>query len=288
MDLLLVIFFLPETYRPKLLERKAAKLGSVANIPHVRPKVQYSVILTRPWIMLCTEPILFLLSFWMAFVFGILYLDFTAYPIVFEQMRGWSAGISGLSFLGIGIGMGTATAFSPLLDNLHARFVDKLGGPKPEARLPHLIFLAWLVPLGLFWFAWTANPPTPWIVSIIAGIPFGIGALTLFLGVIAYLTDCYGHKYAASALAANAVMRSVFGAVFPLFSRQMYDALGTPWATSLLGFVAAALAPLPLVFYIWGPWLRSRSKFHISATEDEKADIEAGNMDLQIGMGKEK
>lgn len=54
--------------------------------------------------MLFTEPILFSLSLYMAFVYGILYLDFTAYPIVYADSRSWSIGISGLSFLGIGVG----------------------------------------------------------------------------------------------------------------------------------------------------------------------------------------
>ena len=197
-----------------------------------------------------------------AFVYGILYLDFTAYPFVFEGTRGWSAGISGLTFLGIGVGMAIATASSPYINHIHGHYVRKLGGPKPEARLPHLIILAWLIPIGLFWFAWTATPSIPWIVCIAAGIPFGIGFVTLFLGITSYLTDCYG-RFSASALAANAVFRSLFGAAFPLFARQMYEGLGTAWATSLLGFLAVAMAPLPLVFYMFGPDLRARSSFHL-------------------------
>lgn len=93
--------------------------------------------------------------------------------------------------------------------------------------------------MGLFWFAWTAPLPTPWISGILAGIPFGLGLVTLFLGITSCLTDCYG-QCAASALAANAVLRSLFGVAFPLFARQMYEKLGTSWATSLLGFLAVA------------------------------------------------
>lgn len=169
--------------------------------------------------MLLTEPILFFLSLYMAFVYGILYLDFTAYPFVFEDSRHWSAGKSGLAFLGIGVGMAIATASSPYINHIHEIFVRRLQGPKPEARLPHLIFLAWLIPAGLFWFGWTADPPTHWAVSIVSGVPFGLGFVPLFLGITSYLIDCYG-PYAASALAANAVFRSIFGACFPLFAHQ--------------------------------------------------------------------
>lgn len=93
---------LPETYQPRLLEKKAQRLGIAR--PQKSLKVVLRTSLTRPWIMLCTEPILFLLSLYMAFVYGILYLNFTAYPYVFQQTRHWGAGISGLTFLGMALG----------------------------------------------------------------------------------------------------------------------------------------------------------------------------------------
>ncbi|KAI1858061.1 uncharacterized protein JN550_012883 [Neoarthrinium moseri] len=262
-----MLLLLPETYVVVLLQQKKVKTG-------FRPacqsfKEQYATNLTRPWLMLFTEPILFTLGLYSAFVWGILYLDFTAYPVVFQQSRQWSQGIAGLSFLGIGLGMAIATASSPWINDIHAAFVKKLGGPKPEARLPHLIVLAWLIPVALFWFGWTANPPTHWAAPIAAGTPFGIGFVTLFLGTNAYLTDCYG-RFSASALAANAVLRSLFSAGFPLFAAQMYVRLGTPWASSLLGFIALAMAPVPWALYTYGPWLRSKSKYHLWTVELEE------------------
>lgn len=271
-----MFFFLPETYAPKLLQDKARQSGHPLKNDI---KGRHYEGLTRPWIMLFTEPILFLLSLYMAFVYGILYLDFTAYPIVFRESRGWSMSISGLSFLGIGLGMAIATAGSPLINRLHGHYVRKLGGSYPEARLPHLIVISWFIPLGLFWFAWTALPPIHWISSILSGVPFGLGLVALFLGITSYLIDCYG-QYSASALAANAVLRSLFGAVFPLFAGRMYESLGTPWATSLLGFLALALAPLPWVFYRWGPKLRGMSKYHLktlAVEAEEKAAAGGGS-----------
>jgi hypothetical protein len=267
-----MIFLLPETYVTVLLQWKKKKAG----IPPVPQsfKEQYFTSLTRPWLMLFTEPILFTLGLYSAFIWGILYLDFTAYPVVFKQSRQWSEGIAGLSLLGIGLGMAIATASSPWINNIHSDFVKRLGGQKPEARLPHLIILAWLIPIALFWFGWTANPPTHWAACIAAGTPFGIGFVTLFLGTNAYLTDCYG-RFSASALAANAVMRSLFSAAFPMFARQMYVKLGTPWATSLLGFIAFAMAPVPWLLYIYGPKLRAVSKYHLWTVELEKSSEES-------------
>ena len=104
-------------------------------------------------------------------------------------------------------------------------------------------------------------------------MPFGTGFVALFLGTNAYLTDCYG-RFSASALAANAVMRSLFTAGFPLFARQMYIGIGTPWASSILGFVALAMAPVPWLFFRYGPWIRARSKYHLCTVELEEAEKE--------------
>jgi hypothetical protein len=70
-----------------------------------------------------------------------------------------------------------------------------------------------------------------------------------------YLVDCYG-KYAASALAANTVLRSIFGCVLPLAGPPMYAALGLGWGNSLLAFVALAFSPVPFVFYTYGERIR--------------------------------
>ncbi|KAK6407813.1 hypothetical protein LTR81_017697 [Elasticomyces elasticus] len=76
------------------------------------------------------------------------------------------------------------------------------------------------IPIGLIWFAWTNSPSIHWMASIAAGVPFGFGMVMVFLGIMNYLIDAYT-IFAASVLAANSVLRSIFGAVFPLFTQQM-------------------------------------------------------------------
>lgn len=70
-----------------------------------------------------------------------------------------------------------------------------------------------------------------------------------------YLVDAYT-KYAASAMAANAMLRSIFGALLPLAGLDMYDALGLGWGNSLLAFLALALIPVPIIFRIYGEQIR--------------------------------
>ncbi|CAG8959764.1 hypothetical protein HYFRA_00001671 [Hymenoscyphus fraxineus] len=256
-----MIIILPETYASVLLQWKMEKAG-------IQPANQasterYVTTLTRPWMMLFTEPILFTLGLYSACLWGILYLNFTAYPFVFQTERKWDQGVAGLSLLGITLGMIIATASSPWIDDIYCAYTKKLKGPKPEARLPHLIFLAWLVPVALFWFGWSATPPTHWMVCMSAGIPFGISFITLFLGANAYLTDCYG-RFSASALAAHVVMRLSFGGTFPLFATRLYVKLGTPWASSTLSFITLAMAPVPWLFYTYG------KAAHIDKVRNEK------------------
>lgn len=274
----LMVTSLPETYAGS---RKATSIEKEGG-----SKRSLRSDFARPWKMLATEPILLALSTQMAFTYGVLFLDFTSYPVIFTQHRHWSVATSGLSFLGIGLGMLIATALSPLLDRQYSRLLLEHGKLEPEVRLRHLILIAWLLPASLFWFAWTALT-THYIVPILSGVPFGLCLVLLFLGINTYLTDCYAH-YSASALAANTMLRSLvnnsnknnpawqqltssqFGAAFALFATQLYDGLGAAWATSLLGFVALALAPVPWVFYKWGPWLRERSQFHKDTVNVDK------------------
>lgn len=64
------------------------------------------------------------------------------------------------------------------------------------------------------------------------------------------------------------MMRSCVGAVFPLFSTQMFQNLGVQWAGTLLGCIAALLVPIPLAFLLWGKTLRRKSR--LAPTDDSE------------------
>ena len=163
----------------------------------------------------------------MAIIYGTLYMLFGAYPIVYQEGRGWNEGIGGLPFVGVAIGMLAALIYTIIYDNgRYLKCVKKAGGfAAPEDRLPPGIIGGTALPIGLFWFAWTNYPSIHWLASVAAGIPFGFGMVLVFLSVMNYLIDAYT-IFAASVLAANSVLRSLFGAAFPLFTTQMYHNLG--------------------------------------------------------------
>ncbi|KAI2632219.1 MFS general substrate transporter [Hypoxylon sp. NC1633] len=261
----------PETYAPVLLRERAAKLSKmngkvyISIIDREQGRValaeSFRIALSRPWILLFREPIVFLMSLYMAIIYGTLYMLFAAFPIVYQQNRGWSAGIGGLAFLGILVGMMFAIAYTLPDNKRYIRVQQQHGGfAPPETRLRVTLVGCIFLPIGLFWFAWTNAPEVHWMASIAAGVPFGFGMVLVFLSIMNYLIDSYT-IFAASVLAANSVLRSLFGAAFPLFTTQMYDRLGIHWASSIPAFLALACVPFPFLFYKYGPAIRKRCKF---------------------------
>ncbi|KAF6217424.1 hypothetical protein HO133_006894 [Letharia lupina] len=264
-------FICAESYTPVLLQRKAAKIRfesknwaihAPADENQINMKEIVNKYLLRPFIMLALEPILVLITFYMAFIYGMIYLFFEAYPIAFQEIRGWNGGVGALPFLGITIGVIIGVAIIVYTSN--TRFKQKMeangGKPIPEERLVPMIVGAFLLPIGLFWFAWTSNPHVSWVPQAIAGIPIGAGVLLIFLQGLSYIIDVY-LMHANSALAANTLVRSVAGGGFPLFAVAMYHKLGVDWATSLLGFLTVAFLPMPILFFIYGKKLREFSRY---------------------------
>jgi MFS family permease len=262
----------PETYSPVLLRKRAQALSKKTGKVYmsqldidrgvINAGEAFKTALSRPWILLFREPIVLILSIYMAIVYGTLYMLFAAYPIVYQQGRGWSEGIGGLSFIGVLIGMIMAVTFSIYpMNSRYQKIVDKHNGfAPPEARLPSSILGGVFLPIGLFWFAWTNSPTLPWAVSMAAGIPFGFGMVLVFLSVMNYLIDSYT-IFAASVLAANSILRSSFGAAFPLFTSYMYKSLGIHWASSVPAFLALACVPFPFLFYKYGATIRKKCKY---------------------------
>ena len=262
---LLTLVFVPETYAPVLLRKRAQKLSSITEkVYRTRADAEgqaagsqsLSTILVRPWVLLFTEPIVSILSIYMAIIYRTLYMLFGAFPICFQEVRGWSEGIGGLAFLGVATGMIFATMLVPLGNRRYMRTAEDHGGiAPPEARLKSAMVGAVAVPIGLFWFAWTNYPSIHWVSSVMAGVPFGFGMVIIFLAVTSYLIDAYT-IFAASVLAANSVLRSLFGFAFPLFTQYMYRGLGIHWASSVPAFLALACLPAPFCLYKYGGAIR--------------------------------
>lgn len=167
--------------------------------------------------MLFTELIVSLIALYAAFLFGLLFLFFLAFPLVFGPIYKFNLGSRGLAFIGIGLGTVTGNiAFIILFRWFHSK---KAFSNITKAFLGPSMIGSVMLPISLFWFGWTSRQSIHWIVPIIAGFPFGFSMMLLFSGTSVYLATLYG-QFAASAFAVNSLMRYSFGAAFPLFGRQ--------------------------------------------------------------------
>ena len=263
-------FVLPETYEPVLLKRRAIRLRKETKNeklyhPHEFVKLDPKSILTkqvtRPIKMLFTEPIVIVIALYASFIYSLLYMSLEIVPLIFTNLRGWGPIVSTLPFLAIFVGILAALAIN--LGNIpyYSRAVDKAGGkPAPDARLPPMFLGTIFFCAGLFWIGWTADPKYSWVLPVF-GLGFlGAGFNSSFQQCINYLVDSYT-LYAASAVAANTFLRSLMAAGLPFAVRPMFEALGAAKSLSILGALAGAAIPMPILFKIYGKKLRSLSKF---------------------------
>ncbi|CZR56685.1 probable MFS multidrug transporter [Phialocephala subalpina] len=267
--LLLDVLILDESYPPVLLVTKARRLrhetGNWAlHARHeewdVSVKELANKFLKTPFRLLAT-PICFLVALYASFVYGILYLCLAAIPIQFAEERGWGPVTSELPFLALLLGTITG-GFANIFNNkFYLRKFEKNGNKAvPEARLPPMMFGSVFFAAGLFIFGWTSPVHVFWLAPLIGLFCMGFGFFTIFQAALNYLIDTFA-RFSASAVAANTFLRSVFAAAFPLFVNPMFHNLGIGWASSILGFVAVAMIPIPFLFYVYGPSIRKRGKF---------------------------
>ncbi|KAG5417932.1 hypothetical protein I9W82_004260 [Candida metapsilosis] len=269
--LILNVFCLEETHHPIILARRAEwmrrKTGNWGIFsPYEELRLSLKEIaknnLLRP-VQLLLEPIVFLVSLYNAFMYGMLYSFLTVVPLIFEGRYHWSQGVGELPYISMILGV----LFAGLCIISYERYYNnKLDTTEkqwtPESRLPPMMVGGVIFVIGIFWMGWTGDyaEHVHWIVPVIGAFFVGVGLILVFLPTLNYLIDCYVHV-PASILAANTFMRASFGAAFPLFDTQMFDNLTIKWAATLIGCLAALLIPVPFVFYKYGAFVRSKSKF---------------------------
>jgi MFS transporter, DHA1 family, multidrug resistance protein len=227
---LIVLFFLmPETSSANILYRRTQRLRKQTGNTKLKCEPELIgesmtgkdialMVLIRPFTLTFTEPICFFLNLYIALIYALMYMWFESFPIVFLGIYHFTPGTLGLAFLGILFGV---LFVLPLFCVWFQRYVepefDERGVIQPEKRLPASFVGAFCIPICLFWFGWASRESVHWVVPIIGTSFFGIGAFLMFMSVLSYLSDAYP-MYIASVLASNDLIRSGFGAAFPLFA----------------------------------------------------------------------
>jgi DHA1 family multidrug resistance protein-like MFS transporter len=227
--LVMIFFLLPETSAANILYRRAKRLRKSTGNDRLRSQSEidaahhtwrdHGVMLGRAFTLTFTEPIVFSLNLYTALLYGVLFIWFESFPLVFGDIYGFSLGQQGLVFLGI-LGGGLLTVPLYLLWVKHG-IIPRFTKPdfKPEMVLPPTFFGSAALPICLFWYGWSARESVHWIVPVIGSGSFTISIVTLFNPVLNYLGISYP-MYAASIYAGNALFRATFGAIFPLFVSQ--------------------------------------------------------------------
>jgi len=258
----LAVIVMRESYAPVILARKAARLRKETGNEALRSKLDTGLTpkellvrsLIRPSKMLVFSPIVAAMSIYMALIYGIMYLLFTTFTFVFEGQYGFSSGNVGLTYIALGIGMFVGLGVMGVGSDKIIKAAQARGETlKPELRIPLRLTMpgSIAIPIGLFIYGWTAQYHIQWAVPLFGTLLVGFGLIALFVSSIftavehsvdlhapqmtiqTYLIDAFT-IHAASAIAANTVLRSVFGALLPLSGLKLYDALGTCFAEPLV------------------------------------------------------
>ncbi|KAJ6022212.1 MFS general substrate transporter [Penicillium herquei] len=265
---ILAFIFMRETSAAVILKAKAARLRKETGNSNLRAAGDKQIpieklvthALKRPIKILVTSPLILLAAIYLAFIFSVIMLFFSTFPGVYEDTYGWSVGITGLAYIGIGIGCAISIfTFGKFSDRI-VRGRDSTTEQKyrAERRMILVMYFCFLVPIGLFIYGWTAYYQVHWIAPIIGTGITGMGIVMITSSCQTYVIDLFGPQAAASALSAITLLRNMAGACLPLAASSLYDKLGLGWGNSVLAFIALGLTVVPFIFYFYGERLRER------------------------------
>ncbi|KAB8232502.1 major facilitator superfamily domain-containing protein [Aspergillus alliaceus] len=247
-------FTYTETYAPVILKRKVKtlrqKTGNQALYANGQRQLPANTVLKRA----ITSPVkMFLfcsvvtgLAVYNAVIYGFTYLLFSTFSVVLEDQYGFNQGRLGMVYLGLTIGF--------LVSLTKSR-----GAAKPEFRLESLVYGAIAILIEFFIYEWTVQYHFDSAVPVVATGIVGFGVMFTFIPFNVYMIDAYT-KYAASAITAGNILRSLSAALLPLVGASLYNNLGYGWGNSLLAFVSLALGAMCLLFLKYGEeWRREFS-----------------------------
>ncbi|KAF2022022.1 MFS multidrug transporter [Aaosphaeria arxii CBS 175.79] len=223
----------------------------------------------RPYHMLATEPIVFLLSLLSGFADMLIFMFFESYGYVFER---WGFTPTQRSYALIALALSyvlSYLSFFPVIKRHNAR---RRSGETlaPETRLWWLLFQCVLLPIGLLGGAFAAaGPPLHWSGFIVFSCCIGAANFAIYYATVDYMVAAYG-EYSASATGGNGFARDFLAGLCAIYTGPMYRALGVRNSMLVLfGFGFLFCIPV-FVFYLRGPAIRKRSKFAQKIARDRE------------------
>lgn len=271
------VLFTKETYKKVVLRRRARRMGladtgSQQTSASKTIRYFFNVLILRPIHMLFTEPIVTLVSLYNGFIFGLLYTFVIAVPWIFQHYYGFGETSVSLSYLGVMLGTLIACVPFVLIDfffyqkrlSQWQQVPGRTGPLPPENRLVSAMVGSFLIPCSLLIAGWTAEYRIHWAVPIFFQGTTMMASLLVYAGVGLFLLDTYGPLYGASASGAMMLSRYTLSFAFPMFTLQIFQALGVGWATTILAGCTILMAPIPWCFWFFGKRIRMRSRYEAS------------------------
>lgn len=168
--LIYVFLFQPETYQPVLLEWRAKHLrdltgddryqvGGLASTHTLGRRLM--VNLYRPFVMVSTEPIILVFTFYLTIIYFVLFTFLNGYPYIFQETYGISHSLTFILFVALLIGDLAALPLIPLIYGW-AKKAAVSGTLTPETcRWYGMLGGSIMLPISLWWMAWTCYVRIP-------------------------------------------------------------------------------------------------------------------------------
>jgi MFS family permease len=262
--LCLGIFVIRETYTPVLLQRKATSEGIAA--PEAQTsrakRNQFATKLLRPIHILIHRPIIWVIALVSALAFSAYTLVLSSYAALWIARYEQSELISSLHYISIALGSTIAGQIgSRFMDGVYSMLSARNNGEGiPEYRIPYLLPGILLMPVGLFWYGWSAERKLHWVMVDVGTLIFTLGSFVASQAIMAYQLSEF-REFSASANAASRGIPYVLAFAFPIFAPDLYDGLGYGWGNSILGFVVFGVGvPMCGILWVSGAKMREMGK----------------------------
>lgn len=146
------------------------------------------------------------------------------------------------------------------MDKIYNKLGERHEGFYPERRLPLPILGAFILPVAVALYGWTAEVRAQVFVFLATVTLLYISIVVSLVPLMTFITDALG-KYSASAMTATIVSRCLMGAFMPLVVPPLAEDMGYGWAFTVLAAVALVLAPIPCAAMRHGPVWRQQSEY---------------------------
>ncbi|KAK4935462.1 hypothetical protein LTR10_023478 [Elasticomyces elasticus] len=254
----LIVFFLPETYAPVILKWKAQSLHVGSHTTVQGPvkeslRAKLATALSRPFIILSTEPIVAIWSGYLTLIYAVAFCFFSSVPYIFGDTYGFSQGPSYMMFVSVSVGLVICAFATPLFAILVGReFAAAAAQGKPSAGPEAVLWWALIggpfLPISLLWMAWSARSSVSYWSPMMSAAFFGFSILCVFISTYAYLMQRYA-KVAASALVGITLIRYICGGTMVIVAIPMFENLGVHHALTIFAAISCAFTPLPYILY---------------------------------------